>query len=71
MAAATAYKVGKLIDGTGGPVIDNGVVVIEDGRIVSAGPETDVAIPNGAEIVEEPALTAMPGMMDLDRKSVV
>lgn len=65
MAAATAYKVGKLIDGTGGPVIDNGVVVIEDGRIVSAGPETDVAIPNGAEIVEEPALTAMPGMMDL------
>ncbi len=65
MAAATAYKVGRLIDGNGGPVIENGVVVVEGEKITAVGAAADISIPQGAEIVDEPGLTAMPGMMDL------
>ncbi len=61
----TAIKAGKLIDGNGGPVIDNGVVVIEQGRISAVGAENTVSIPDGATIIDEPNLTVMPGMMDL------
>lgn len=65
MADVTAIKAGKLIDGTGGPVIDNGVVVIEAGRIKAAGAAADVTVPPDAKVIDEPGLTAMPGMMDL------
>ncbi len=65
MSQVVAYKVGALIDGNGGSVVKKGVVVIEDGLILDVGAETDVAIPPEAEIVNEPSLTAMPGMMDL------
>lgn len=65
MSSATAYKVGKLIDGNGGAVLDNGVVVVEDGKIAACGAADSVTIPEGAEIVDASHLTAMPGMMDL------
>jgi imidazolonepropionase-like amidohydrolase len=65
MADATAIKVGKLIDGNGGDVIDKGVVVIEGGRIAAVGAAAEIAIPADAEVIDEPRLTAMPGMMDL------
>jgi imidazolonepropionase-like amidohydrolase len=65
MSQAVAYKVGALIDGNGGEVVKNGAIVIEDGLISAVGAETDITIPPGARIVEEPNLTAMPGMMDL------
>lgn len=65
MSSTVAYKVGKLIDGNGGQVVENGVVVIKDGIITAVGAAANVAIPKDAEIVDEPNLTAMPGMMDL------
>ncbi|WP_034492340.1 amidohydrolase family protein [Afifella pfennigii] len=63
--AKTAVKVGKLIDGNGGPVIDRGVVVIDGKRIAAVGSQSEVTIPPDATIIDEPGLTAMPGMMDL------
>lgn len=63
--AVMAIKVGKLIDGNGGPVIDKGVVIIDGKRIKTVGAEADVTIPPDATIIDEPTLTAMPGMMDL------
>jgi imidazolonepropionase-like amidohydrolase len=65
MTDATAIKVGKLIDGNGGAVIDNGVVVVQRGRIMAVGAAAEVSIPANAKVIEEPRLTAMPGMMDL------
>lgn len=65
MAASSAIKVGKLIDGNGGPPIDNAVIVVQDKRVAEVGPASQVDIPEGAAIVDEPGLTAMPGMMDL------
>ncbi len=65
MASVKAIKVGKLIDGNGGAVVSNAAIVIEGERIKAVGAADTVAIPQGAEVIDEPSLTAMPGMMDL------
>lgn len=65
MTAVTAIKAGRIIDGNGGAVMDNGTIVIEGDRITAVGPQADVKIPAGAEVIDAPDLTAMPGMMDL------
>jgi imidazolonepropionase-like amidohydrolase len=64
-AATTALKVGKLIDGNGGAVIDNAVILVEGKTIKQVGAASKVRVPDGATIIDEPSLTAMPGMMDL------
>ncbi|WP_271076985.1 amidohydrolase family protein [Aurantiacibacter sp. MUD61] len=43
-------------------VITDGVVVIEDGRITAVGPASDVAIPQGMEVLTAPIVT--PGLVD-------
>jgi imidazolonepropionase-like amidohydrolase len=51
--AVTAIKVGKLIDGNGGPVIDTGVVIIDGKRIKAVGAEADVTIPPDATVIDD------------------
>ncbi|MGK8557292.1 amidohydrolase family protein [Nocardia gipuzkoensis] len=51
-----------LIDGTGGPAIDNAAIVIADGRIVSAG--RDSALPDNAEILDLAGRAVLPGLID-------
>lgn len=65
MSKITAFKVGRLIDGNGGPAIEKGVIVVEDKRITAVGAQSKIKIPDGATVIDEPNLTAMPGMMDL------
>ena len=65
MGTIKAIKVGKLIDGNGGEVVDDGVIVVEGKRISALGSAARIQIPADAEVVSEPGLTAMPGMMDL------
>jgi len=60
----TVLKGGQLIDGNGGDPIANGAVVIEDGRITEVGEVTEVAIPDGAEVIETTGKTVMPGLID-------
>ncbi|RIV85026.1 amidohydrolase family protein [Aurantiacibacter zhengii] len=43
-------------------VIENGVVVIEDGQITAVGPATSTAIPAGMQVLEAPVVT--PGLVD-------
>lgn len=45
-----------------GPVIDNGTVVIANGRIAAVG--ANVAIPAGASVIDAKGLSVYPGMMD-------
>ncbi len=45
-----------------GEPIEKGVVVIRDGRISEVGP--DVAVPEGAEVIEAEGLEVYPGIMD-------
>lgn len=65
MAVITAIKVGNLIDGNGGDVIKDGVIVLDGQRITSVGAARDVKIPDGVDIITEPSLTAIPGMIDM------
>ena len=55
----------KLIDGNGGPVTDNPVIVIKGGRIVAVGAKDKVKTPPNAEVIDAAGCTLMPGMMDL------
>jgi len=64
LALATIVISGaQLIDGRGGPPINNSVVVIEGDRIVAAGPRGSVPLPGG-ETFDASGLTLLPGLID-------
>src|SRR6267378_4192283 len=56
---------GRLIDGYGGPPIENAVVVIDGNTIRAVGPESAVPIPAGAKVIDTNGYTMMPGLMDM------
>ena len=56
---------GRLIDGFGGPPVENAVVVIDGNTIREVGPESAVKIPAGARIIDTNGFTMMPGLMDM------
>src|SRR5688500_10733836 len=56
---------GRLIDGYGGPPMENAVVIIEGNTIRAVGPESTVAIPAGARVIDTNGMTMMPGLMDM------
>ena len=59
----TAIKAGKVITLSGEP-IENGVIVIEGGRITAVGPQADVQIPWDAEVIDQPDMVAFPGYVE-------
>ena len=54
----------KLIDGNGGPVLDNPVIVLKGERIHAVGAKGKVQTPPDAEIIDMAGCTLMPGMTD-------
>src|SRR3954467_15584805 len=54
----------NLIDGRGGPVVSDSVVVVRGDRIVAVGEQDEVKIPSGAEVVDAKGLTLLPGLID-------
>ena len=56
---------GRLIDGYGGPPIENSVVVIEGNAIRAVGTEASLAIPAGARVIDTNGYTVLPGLMDM------
>src|SRR5436190_6703531 len=56
---------GRLIDGYGGPPIENAVIVIDGSTIRTVGTQTTVRIPDGAKIIDTNGFTMMPGLMDM------
>lgn len=60
----TAIVGGTLIDGLGGDPIRSSVVVIENGRIIASGSESNVAIPAGAKRLDASGRTVLPGFID-------
>ncbi len=59
-----AIKSRQIIDGTGASPIRDGVVLVENGRIVDVGREADLGIPDGAEVVDLGDDTILPGLVD-------
>ncbi|MFC2079682.1 amidohydrolase family protein [Candidatus Bipolaricaulota bacterium] len=55
---------GYLIDGTGADPIEDAVVVIRDGVIVTAGSSTDVEVPDDAEIIDVGGASILPGLIN-------
>jgi imidazolonepropionase-like amidohydrolase len=53
-----------LIDGRGGPPLQNATVIVRGERIAAVGPRGSVAVPDGAELVDATGLTLLPGLID-------
>ena len=60
----TVVLADRLFDGTGAEPIEPAVLVVEDGRVVGVGRQGEVAEPPGAERVEYPGCTLVPGLID-------
>jgi imidazolonepropionase-like amidohydrolase len=57
-----ALKAARLFDGISSTAVANGVVLIENGKITSAG--SGIAIPAGAEVIDLGDATLLPGFID-------
>ena len=53
----------KLIDGTGGPVQNNQTVVFSEGKITAVGNSDEIAVPNGATVIDGTGKTVIPGLV--------
>jgi imidazolonepropionase-like amidohydrolase len=59
-----AYEGARLIDGTGGAVVENAVLVVRDGRFTAVGRAGQVNVPAGATRVSLTGKTVMPAIFD-------
>ncbi len=60
--ARTIVRAGKLLDVRTGKTLTNQSIVIEDGKIVSVGP--DSGAPGDAKVIDLPGKTVLPGLID-------
>jgi imidazolonepropionase-like amidohydrolase len=56
---------GRLIDGYGGPPLENSVVLVRGNRIETVGRVGEVVIPAGARVISTEGRTVLPGLMDM------
>jgi len=63
-ADALVLTNGTVIIGTGAPPIPDGIVVIQQERVVAAGRATDYAIPDGIKVVDAKRGTILPGIVN-------
>ena len=57
----TVEEIGAVADGE---VIDDAVVQVVGSRIGAVGPAHRIAIPSGAEVIDLPGTTLLPGLVD-------
>ncbi|MCP5145245.1 MAG: amidohydrolase family protein [Gammaproteobacteria bacterium] len=62
-STATVFQGARLIPGDRSAPIDDGVLVIDQGRIIAVGDST-VAIPAGATVIDVRGMTIMPAIVD-------
>ena len=56
---------GTLIDGRGGPPIDDAVVVVKGDRIAAVGRRGQIPVPAGANVIQTSGRTILPGLIDM------
>ncbi len=62
---AMALVGGRVITMRGDEVIENGVVVVRNNRIVAVGKLGEVRVPEGTKVVDVRGKTLMPGLVDV------
>lgn len=61
---ATAFTGATIITGTDAAPIDNGVLIVQGGRITAVGSAADVAVPSGADVVDLTGRFITPGLIN-------
>ena len=59
-----AFVGATIIDGTDAAPLENGVLVVTDGRIKIVGPRTDVTLPQGSEVIDVSDKYIIPGLIN-------
>src|SRR5207244_31416 len=59
-----AVRAGRLFDSVSGQMLTKQVVILEGERITDVGAETQVRIPQGAQVIDLSQATVMPGLID-------
>lgn len=59
-----AFVGARIIDGTAADPLEDGVIVITNGRIRSVGPRGDITLPQDAQVINVTGKTIMPGIVD-------
>ena len=60
----TALSGATIIDGTGSRPIENGVLLIQHGKVAAVGTQGEVAIPKGTKVVDLKGKVIMPGIIN-------
>ena len=60
----TALTGARIFDGTGAPPVENGTILVSDGRIVAAGPAASVRLPTAFIRVDLTGRTVVPGFVN-------
>lgn len=63
IAADSTAFIGARLMPVSGPVIEDGILVVRDGKIESIGARKDVVIPTGAEQIDVSGKTIIPGLI--------
>jgi imidazolonepropionase-like amidohydrolase len=61
---ATVLLGGTLIDGRGGPVLENSAIIIRNKKIIAVGPAKDTKTPKGVRVISIHGKTVLPGLID-------
>lgn len=56
---------GTLIDGTGGPLIRNSVILVDGARITRVGTTATVPVPDGYQVISTEGMSVLPGLWDM------
>lgn len=59
-----AFVGARIIDGTEAEALEDGVLIISDGRVRTVGPRAAVSIPSDATIIDVSGKTLMPGLIN-------
>jgi imidazolonepropionase-like amidohydrolase len=56
---------GRVLDGFGGPPVEDGVVLVAGDRVVAVGPRAEVDVPAGVRAISTEGMTVLPGLCDM------
>ena len=62
--AVTVFAGGRLIDGRGGKVVEDSLVVVDGDTLAYAGPREGVDVPAGTVVMEIAGMAILPGLID-------